>query len=31
VGYIGTPDAPCIANVRLMGADGMVSRVDVPD
>ncbi len=21
VGYIGTPDAPCIANIRLMGAD----------
>ncbi len=31
VGYIGAPDAPCIANVRLMGADSTVSRADVRD
>jgi len=31
VGYVGTPDAPCIANVRLMGADGTVAHVNVPD
>jgi hypothetical protein len=31
VGYIGTPDAPCIANVRLMGADRTVSQADVRD
>jgi hypothetical protein len=31
VGYVGTLDAPCIANVRLMGADRTVSQADVRD
>ena len=31
VGYVGTPDTPCIVNVRRMGADSTVSQADVPD